>query len=116
MGGLYRRPRPGIKGKMATIYRGNDTDIKTAVITDINGAPVTTGTVNASVWTPDGVTELIAAAAATHVSGGVWKRSLSAQQIDAIPAKWEVVLVRFTFGSPVDATFEERQSLRDRRG
>ena len=101
---------------MAVINRGNDTDLKTNVITDAAGATVESDTVNASVWTPDGVTELIAAAAATHVAAGVWKRSLSAQQVDTIPAKNEVVLVRFTFGSPVDATFEERQSVQHRRG
>ncbi len=101
---------------MATIYRGNDTDIKTTAITDKNGNPVTDGVATAEVLTPDGLTSLIASAAPTHVSGGVWKRSLSAQLIDAVPAKWEVGLVRFTFGDPIDATFEELVSIRHRRG
>ena len=101
---------------MATIYRGNDTDIKTTAITDISGTAVTTGTVNAEVRTWDGVTSLIASAAATHDTGGVWKRSLSAQDIDTIPVRWNYVLVRFEFGSPIDATFEEWQKISPRQG
>ncbi len=101
---------------MATIYRGNDTDLKTAVITDANGTAVTGGTANAEVLSPNGVTSLIASGAATHVAGGVWKRSLTAAQIDTIAARWNYVLVRFTFGSPLDATFEEWFKLAARQG
>jgi len=101
---------------MATIYRGNDTTIKTATITDINGAQVTAGTVTAEILTPDGATSLIASAAATHDGSGVWSRALTAAQIDTIPAAWNFVLQQFVFGSPTDATFEEIIKVAPREG
>ena len=101
---------------MAQINRGNDTDIKTTAITDIDGNAVTAGTVTAEIRTPDGVGSLIAAAAATHVAAGVWKRSLTATEIDAIPAKWNFVQQRFIFGDPLDATFNETIKVAPREG
>ncbi len=101
---------------MAQINRGNDTDIKTTAITDIDGNAVTAGTVTAAILTPDGVTELIAAAAATHVADGVWMRSLTGTEIDAIPAKWNFVRQRFIFGDPLDATFDEIIKVAAREG
>ena len=92
---------------MAQLNRGNDSEIKTTAITDIDGNAVMGGTVTAAILTPDGVTELIAAAAATHVAAGVWKRALTAAQIDTIAIGWNFVIQRFVFGSPVDATFDE---------
>ncbi len=101
---------------MAQINRGNDTEIKTTAITDAEGNAVTSGTVTAAILTSDGVTELIAAAAATHVAAGVWKRALTATQIDTIPAAWNFVLQRFIFGSPIDATFDEIIKVAARQG
>ncbi|KKN44580.1 hypothetical protein LCGC14_0691840 [marine sediment metagenome] len=98
-----------------TIYRTNDTNLVTDVLTDPAGDPITVGTVNAEVFNEAGTESLIASAAMVHDAGGVWKRKLEADVVDTIPVGTKRVLVRVTVGSPVDATFERIEQVRDRR-
>ena len=95
------------------LFRGNDTNLVTDALKDSAGEEITAGTVEAEIFTKDGVTSLISKSAMIHDAGGVWKRTLQAEDIDGISA--ERVLIRVTVGDPADATFERVEAVTDRR-
>jgi len=94
------------------LYFGNDNNINSEPLTDGNGAALTSGTVEAAILSEDAVTTYIAAAAMTHISGGVWKLTLESTAIDAnIPAGTRKVRIRITIGTDPDATRDRIEEM-----
>lgn len=96
-----------------SFFLGNDMEIVSEVLTDNDGNPITTGVVEATVYSANGNTVLFAKAAMTHDVGGVWRLALQAEDIDSFPNTR--VLIRITVGSPPDATFERIEQVIARR-
>ena len=98
------------------VYKSNDIDFLSEVLTDGDGDPITTGVVNIEILDEDGVGVLIAITAMTHVASGVWKKTHLLAAIEAIAVGHERVLIRITVGaSPINATFERLEDLINRR-
>lgn len=96
------------------LFRGNDMEIVTDVLKDSAGDPITSGTVEVEIFAKGSATSVISKAAMTHDTGGVWKRTLQAEDIDGISVGR--VVTRVTVGDPVDATFERIDNVVDRTG
>ena len=98
------------------VYKGNDMDFFSEVLTDANGDAITGGVVNVTILDETGTTVLIALAAMSHVAAGVWKKTHLVALIDDLVDGHERVLIRITVGaSPINATFERLEDLVDRR-
>ncbi len=97
------------------VYKSNDMDFLSEIITDGNGDAITGGVVNVEVFDETGATSLIALAAMSHVAAGVWKKTHLLADINGIAAGHERVLIRITVGaSPISATFNRLEELIDR--
>ena len=97
------------------LYQGNDTDLVSDPLTDSNGAEIIAGTVEVTILdlaTP--ATVHFTKTAMTHDAGGVWKKKMEAEDMDAIPGGTRVI-VRITGGDPQDATFEREVLIQPRR-
>ena len=97
------------------LYRGNDMNLVSEVLKDSNDATIETGVVEAEVLTEDCATVLIVKAAMTHDAGGVWKRTIQAEDIDGIATAIKHAKTRITIASPPDATFVRVDEVMDRR-
>ena len=97
------------------VYKDNDMDFLSEVLTDGNGDPITVGVVNVEVLDEAGVTTLIALAAMSHVADGVWKKTHLRSAINTIATGHKRVLIQMTVGvSPISATFNRMEELVDR--
>ena len=88
-------------------------EIVSEILLDNNGDPITTGVVEATVYSANGATVLFVKTAMTHDAAGVWRLPLQAEDIDGFPNTR--VLIRITVGSPADATFERIEQVIARR-
>ena len=97
------------------IYRNNDNIIWSDQLLDDDGVPITTGTVEAAILSPDeGVTH-VAADAMAHDANGYWSRTIDSASIASIPAADDEVLVVVTYGSPADATWKRLEHVTNYR-
>ncbi len=101
-----------------TLYRGNDQMLRSEVLTDTEGEPLVSGTVKVEILDVQGLSSLVANAAMSHDSSGVWQLILTAVTATAqIAVSILQVLVRITIevDGIVVATFDRVENVQDRK-